>query len=70
VTPSRSLTAAGVCLGAGLFTTTGYTVLYVDEAVGASIAFDGLTLLAAVFVARVVVTGPPLDLEAAMRGRA
>ena len=44
--PYRSLTAAGVCLGAGLFTTTGYTILYVDEAVGASIAFGGLVLAA------------------------
>jgi hypothetical protein len=69
VTPYRSLTAAGVCFGAGLFTPTGYTIFYVDEAVGASIAFGGLALLAAVFVARVVVTEPPPDLEAAMRGR-
>jgi predicted MFS family arabinose efflux permease len=44
--PYRSLTAAGVCLGAGLFTTTGYTILYVDEAVGASIAFGGVVLAA------------------------
>jgi predicted MFS family arabinose efflux permease len=44
--PYRSLTVAGVCLGAGLFTTTGYTILYIDESVGASIAFGGAGLAA------------------------
>ncbi|WP_135365793.1 MFS transporter [Halosimplex halophilum] len=40
--PYRALTAAGVFLGAALFTTTGYTILYVEEAVGASVAFGGV----------------------------
>ncbi|GGL64873.1 MFS transporter [Halocalculus aciditolerans] len=44
--PYRSLAAAGVCLGAGLFTTTGYTILYVEESVGASVAFGGVVLAA------------------------
>jgi predicted MFS family arabinose efflux permease len=44
--PYRSLAVAGVCLGAGLFTTTGYTIIYVDESVGASVAFGGLVLAA------------------------
>lgn len=44
--PYRYLAAAGVCLGAGLFTTTGYTILYVDESVGASVAFGGVVLAA------------------------
>ncbi|MFC6825175.1 MFS transporter [Halopelagius fulvigenes] len=44
--PYRSLAAAGVCLGAGLFTTTGYTILYIDESVGASVAFGGIVLAA------------------------
>jgi predicted MFS family arabinose efflux permease len=44
--PYRSLAFAGVCLGAGLFTTTGYTIIYVDESVGASVAFGGLVLAA------------------------
>ncbi len=43
-TPYRSLTVAGFCLGAGLFTTTGYTIIYIDEAIGASVAFGGLVL--------------------------
>ncbi|AQL41386.1 MFS transporter [Halorientalis sp. IM1011] len=42
--PYRVLVAAGVFLGAALFTTTGYTVLYVEEAIGASIAFGGVVL--------------------------
>lgn len=42
----RRLTAAGFFLGAGLFTTTGYTVLYVSEAVGASVAVAGVVLAA------------------------
>ncbi|WP_255167208.1 MFS transporter [Natrononativus amylolyticus] len=41
------LTAAGFFLGAGLFTTIGYTILFVDEAVGASVVFAGVTLAAA-----------------------
>jgi len=44
--PYRALAGAGVCLGAGLFTTTGYTILYVEESVGASVAFGGLVLAA------------------------
>lgn len=44
--PYRSLTFAGVCLGAGLFTTTGYTIIYIDESVGASVAFGGVVLAA------------------------
>ena len=40
----RSLAAAGVCLGAGLYTTTGYTILYIEESVGASVAVGGLVL--------------------------
>ncbi|MEM4780607.1 MAG: MFS transporter [Halalkalicoccus sp.] len=39
----RRLTAAGFFLGAGLFTTTGYTVLYV-ETLGASVGFAGVVL--------------------------
>ncbi|WP_335998753.1 MFS transporter [Halorientalis halophila] len=42
--PYRALVAAGFFLGAALFTTTGYTVLYVHEAIGASIAFGGVVL--------------------------
>ncbi|QSW99525.1 MFS transporter [Haloterrigena alkaliphila] len=42
--PYRVLVAAGFFLGAALFTTTGYTVLYVEEAVGASAAFGGVVL--------------------------
>ena len=42
--PYRSLAAVGVCLGAGLYTTTGYTILYVEESVGASVAVGGLVL--------------------------
>ena len=42
--PYRTLVAAGFFLGAALFTTTGYTVLYVQEAIGASIAFGGVVL--------------------------
>ena len=39
--PYRALTAAGFFLGAALFTTTGYTILYVQESVGASVVFGG-----------------------------
>jgi predicted MFS family arabinose efflux permease len=42
--PYRALVAAGFFLGAALFTTTGYTVLYVAESVGASVAFGGVVL--------------------------
>lgn len=35
---------AGVCIGAGVYTTTGYTVLYVEDAVGAPVATAGLVL--------------------------
>lgn len=40
----RRLTAAGFFLGATLFTTVGYTVLYVADSIGASIAFGGVVL--------------------------
>ncbi|WP_135822181.1 MFS transporter [Halostella litorea] len=42
--PYRVLVAAGFFLGAALFTTTGYTVLYVSESVGTSVAFGGVVL--------------------------
>ncbi len=38
---------AGFLLASGLFTTTGYTILYVDEAVGATVVFAGITLAGA-----------------------
>lgn len=44
--PYRSLAVSGFCLGAGLFTTVGYTILYIDESVGASVAFGGVVLAA------------------------
>jgi MFS family permease len=44
VRPYRLLTAAGLFLGAGLFTTVGYTILYVHESVGTSVAFAGVVL--------------------------
>lgn len=40
----RALVGAGFCLGAGLFTTTGYTILYMDESVNASVATGGVVL--------------------------
>ena len=40
--PYRALAAAGFFLGAALFTTTGYTILYVEESVGTSVAFAGI----------------------------
>ena len=40
-TPYRALIAAGFFLGAALFTTTGYTILYIEESVGASVVFGG-----------------------------
>ncbi|WP_222917235.1 MFS transporter [Natrinema sp. SYSU A 869] len=42
--PYLLLTTAGLFLGAALFTTTGYTVLYVEESIGASVAFGGIVL--------------------------
>ncbi|GAB3020131.1 MFS transporter [Natronobiforma cellulositropha] len=42
--PYRLLLAAGFFTGAALFTTTGYTVLFVDEELGASVAFGGIVL--------------------------
>ncbi len=42
--PYMLLTVAGLFLGAALFTTTGYTVLYVEESIGASVAFSGVVL--------------------------
>ena len=42
--PYRILVLAGVFLGAALFTTTGYTVLYIEESVGATVAFGGVVL--------------------------
>lgn len=41
------LVAAGFFLGAGLFTTVGYTILYVADGIGASSVFAGVTLAAA-----------------------
>jgi len=40
-TPYYMLSAAGFFLGAALFTTTGYTILYIEESVGASVVFGG-----------------------------
>ncbi|WP_339102917.1 MFS transporter [Haloterrigena salinisoli] len=42
--PYRVLVAAGFFLGAALFTTTGYTVLYLEESIGASIVGGGVVL--------------------------
>ncbi|OVE84486.1 MFS transporter [Natronolimnobius baerhuensis] len=42
--PYRVLVAAGFFLGAALFTTTGYTVLYVEEEIGTSVVFAGVVL--------------------------
>lgn len=42
--PYVALLTAGLFLGAALFTTTGYTVLYVEESIGASVAFGGVVL--------------------------
>lgn len=42
--PFRLLTVAGVCLGGGLFTTTGYTIIYIDEYIGSTVAVGGLVL--------------------------
>lgn len=42
--PYRSLCIAGWFLGAALFTTVGYTIIYLNEAIGMSIAVSGLVL--------------------------
>lgn len=42
--PYRALVVAGFFLGAALFTTTGYTVLYVEESIGTTVAFGGVVL--------------------------
>jgi ACS family hexuronate transporter-like MFS transporter len=42
--PYIVLVTAGFFLGAALFTTTGYTILYVEESIGASVAFGGVVL--------------------------
>ena len=38
------LLSAGVCIGAGVYTTVGYTVLYVEESIGSAVAVGGLVL--------------------------
>lgn len=35
---------AGTCIGAGFYTTIGYTVLFIDESIGASVALGGVIL--------------------------
>lgn len=42
--PYRALVSAGFFLGAGLFTTVGYTILYVHESVGTTVGFAGIIL--------------------------
>ncbi|RBI58444.1 MFS transporter [halophilic archaeon] len=42
--PYRSLCLAGWFLGAALFTTVGYTIIYLNESVGLSVAVSGLVL--------------------------
>jgi predicted MFS family arabinose efflux permease len=42
--PVLLVLGAGVCIGAGVYTTTGYTVLFVEDAVGATVATGGLVL--------------------------
>ena len=42
--PYVLLATSGLFSGAALFTTTGYTVLYVEESIGASVAFGGVVL--------------------------
>ncbi|NHN46419.1 MFS transporter [Halostella sp. JP-L12] len=44
--PYRSLVLAGAFLGASLFTTTGYTIIYMDESIGSTVAFGGVVLAA------------------------
>jgi predicted MFS family arabinose efflux permease len=40
------LLIAGTCIGSGFYTTIGYTVLFVDESVGATVAVGGFVLAA------------------------
>ncbi|MFC7045367.1 MFS transporter [Halobacteriaceae archaeon GCM10025711] len=42
--PYALLSAAGLFLGAALFTTTGYAILFVHESVGTTVGFAGLVL--------------------------
>lgn len=42
--PYRSLVIAGFFLGAAIFTTTAYTVLYMEESIGTSVAIGGAVL--------------------------
>ncbi|MEY7851762.1 MFS transporter [Natrarchaeobius sp. A-rgal3] len=42
--PYRMLVGSGFFLGAALFSTTGYTVLFVEEEIGTSVAFAGVVL--------------------------
>ncbi len=42
----RPLVAAGVLVGAGFYTTTGYAVVYLTDSVGAAVATGGLALAA------------------------
>ena len=44
--PYRSLCAAGWFLGASLFTSVGYAVIYLEQAVGTTVAVGGLVLAA------------------------
>jgi MFS transporter, ACS family, hexuronate transporter len=44
--PYRSLCLAGWFLGAALFTTVGYTIIYLHESVGLTVAVSGLVLAA------------------------
>lgn len=43
----RRITVAGFFLGAGLFTTIGYTILYVNESIGSSVVLAGVVLAVA-----------------------
>lgn len=40
------LVAGGACLGAGLFTTPGYIIIYLSESVGTAVAFGGVVFAA------------------------
>ena len=42
--PYVLLALSGLFLGAAMFTTTGYTILYVEESLGGSVAFGGVVL--------------------------
>ena len=42
--PYVLLALSGLFLGAALFTTTGYTILYVEESIGGTVAFGGVVL--------------------------